>query len=229
MCRFLLVKSRQPIDPQPLVRGFANMAATSRTPDGDWQGDGWGIAWKVQTSKFKVQNWQVYKSLKPIWKDKAVFHQFPKTNLLAIHARSASFVKDKGKLEYNQPYLDKDLCFVFNGLIAGVKLTTPLAGIIGAQKLFSLLRLQLKQDPEQALTAVSTIMHSNSRTVVGMNIGLIKGRSFYVLCDYEKYRDYFSLYYYKDKDLTLVCSEKLSNILVDRKWKLMRKGEIKKF
>ncbi|MBI3954995.1 hypothetical protein HY338_01010, partial [Candidatus Gottesmanbacteria bacterium] len=54
MCRFLLVRSKIKIKPEKLLQDFAGMCQKSRAPDGDWQGDGWGIASKISNFKFQI-------------------------------------------------------------------------------------------------------------------------------------------------------------------------------
>src|SRR3989339_1821617 len=100
MCRFLLVKSKNKIKPEKLLTKFSKMVEKSRAYDGDWQGDGWGISWLD-----KNNNWQVKKSLQPIWKEEVEFNKFPPTKIFCIHARSASFAKHKGIIKYNEPFI----------------------------------------------------------------------------------------------------------------------------
>ncbi len=192
------------------------MCEKSRAPDGDWQGDGWGIA-------SKGQSWEVYKTLKPIWKDRDKFQEFGETDIFAVHARSAGFPDQKGIIEYNQPYINDLLCYVFNGMIRGVSLSMPLEGKIGAQKIFSLLKQQIKnKSPEQALEHVDNLIINNSKKIEGMNIGIVYEDKFYVLCEYENNNDYFGIRYYQDNDLTLVCSEQIGSY----QWRYMKKSEI---
>jgi len=121
------------------------MCQRSHAPDGDWQGDGWGVAWQIDKS------WKIHKSLSPIWEDLDKFSTIPQTNLFIVHARSAGFPQHKNTLEFNQPYLHNNLCFVFNGMIRGVKIQRVLGGKIGAQKVFSFLieEMKTKNDPRR--------------------------------------------------------------------------------
>ncbi|OGG17348.1 hypothetical protein A3D78_04645 [Candidatus Gottesmanbacteria bacterium RIFCSPHIGHO2_02_FULL_39_14] len=218
MCRFLLVRSKKKLKPEKLLRQFALMCQKSHAPDGDWQGDGWGIAW------FEKGNWQLYKSLLPVWEDQNKFSDIPSTNLFAVHARSAGFPQHKNNLDYNQPYLGDNLCFVFNGMIRGVNLNRELEGQIGSQKIFSLLQQEIiHKNGQESLKTLDTTMLNNSRSVEGMNVGLILGNNFYVLCRYSKHPEYFTLHYFQSRDLALVCSEKIG----DHAWKPMFKGEIR--
>lgn len=223
MCRFLLVKSKNKIKPEKFLREFSSMCEKSRAPDGDWQGDGWGIALKSQISKLKSQSWDIYKSLKPVWKDQEQFNKFPETDLFVVHARSSGFPDQKGIIEYNQPYIEDSLCYVFNGMIRGVSLSKPIAGKIGAQKIFSLLKQQIQNNPpEEALENVDKLIINNAKKAEGMNIGFVYEDKFYVLCEYENNQDYFGVRYFRDDNITLVCSEPIGSY----QWRYMKKSEI---
>lgn len=225
MCRFLLVKSKQLFKPELILKDFALMCRNSPAPNGDWQGDGWGIAWQVQNSKIKVKSyWQTYKSLKPIWKEQERFNQFPKTNILIVHARSAFNDGQKNIIEFNQPYIKNNFCFVFNGTLRGVKLKKPIFGKIGSQKIFNLLLKFLKNNkPDKALRKLSNLLLKNSKTVEGLNIGLSVGQKIYALCQYQSSDDnYFSLRYNKNNNFSIISSGEMGNY----KFKKMKKGEI---
>lgn len=217
MCRFLLAKSNLPLNSSELLVQFSNMAEQSRAPDGDRQADGWGIMW------MENHKWQEYKSLKPVWESTAIFAKIPKSNLLAIHVRSASFPDQKGIIEYNQPYIHDDLCFVFNGVITGVKIDRPLKGSIGAQKIFSLIEEELQEkSPVKALHYLDQFLLHHAKLVNGLNVGLVNDNSLYALCEYEDNSDYFGLKYYTDDSVSLICSEKIGPYA----WKTMKKREV---
>lgn len=213
MCRFLLVRSKNKIKPEKLLNQFASMCEKSHDPGGDRQGDGWGIA----------VGREVYKSLKPIWKEKEKFKEFGETNTFVVHARSAGFPHHRGNIEYNQPYISNGLCFVFNGMIKGVKLRRILEGKIGAQKIFSLIQIEEKDKTIDAtLRIVDKLLLENSKKVTGMNIGVVKNNKFYLLCEYENNPSYFGIRYYHRDNLTLVCSEPIG----DYNWEIMQKSQI---
>jgi predicted glutamine amidotransferase len=217
MCRFLLAKSKDSLRPEGLLKEFAAMCQRSHAPDGDWQGDGWGVAWQIDKS------WKIHKSLSPIWEDLDKFATIPQTNLFVVHARSVGFPQHKNNLRFNQPYLHNNLCFVFNGMIRGVKLQRVLGGTIGAQKLFSLLIEEMKtKNAKESLKKLDHAMLNNSKQVEGMNVGLVSDDNFYILCEYSIHPSYFTLQYYKDETIALVCSEKIGTY----NWETMSKGEI---
>lgn len=220
------------------------MCENSLAPDGDWQGDGWGIAWKENNIRVRPlrrlrsdpeSKWEIYKSLKPIWNDKSTFSNFPETNNFAVHARSAGFPQDKGIIEYNQPYVSDDMCFVFNGMIKGVKIDKPLIGKIGAQKIFSLIQNVILSDPEliegeskdpyrisKALRTVDKLILASSQKILGMNIGLTKDNKFYILCEYDNNPTYFGIRFHQDAEISIVCSEPIGKY----DWETMKKGEV---
>ena len=225
MCRFLLVRSKDKIKPEKLLRDFAVMCQKSHAPDGDWQGDGWGIALRQRSGQASIKEtkWEVYKSLKPIWEDTDKFQQFGETVIFVAHARSSGFPQQKGVIEYNQPYVSDNLCFVFNGMIRGVTLPIPLEGKIGAQKIFSLiLQKMYEKEMGEVLQEVDKLIMSNAKKVEGMNIGVVFNDKFYVLCEYENNTEYFGVKYFQDESLSLICSEPIG----EYDWKVMKKGEV---
>lgn len=220
MCRFLIVKSKNKINPEDLLKSFALACRKSVAPDGELQNDGYGITWH------DGKTWQLKKSLAPIWEEQDLFEQIPETNLIVAHARSSGFAKDKDNMGYNQPFIDGSLCFVFNGMIRKIKLKLPLDGMIGSQKLFSLIKLQLKKhNPDNVLKNTNKIILENSEKIEGMNIGLINDGKIYVLCQYSNNEKYFALHFYQDEDLTIVSSTPFESY----KWKSISKDEVKVF
>ena len=200
MCRFLLCKSKQPIDPKKILGSFAKMAETSKAYDGDWQGDGWGFSW-LENNK-----WQEYRSVKPIWKEKEKFSKFSQSYIFSIHARSASFPQHKNNIEYNQPYINEFYSYVFNGLLRGV--TLSLSGDIGAQKIWLLLNDYLKKmNLIQALSKTADILKKNSRNIQALNIGIAGKNTISAYCYYTEHPNYYSLQYSDSSDVKIICSE----------------------
>lgn len=207
MCRFLLAKTPTPSDHNQLLKDFVQMAKKSKTTEGDRQGDGWGYSWLDENN-----TWQSYHSLKPIWQDDRSLPLVPPTTQLIVHARSASFERHKGKLSYNQPYLEKKYAFVFNGLIKGVKLKHQVPGEIGAQKIFNLILQNLQtQTPESALKKVHHFIKSNSKEVKGFNIGFSDSHNIYCLSDYSSNKKYFQLHYFNGEKIKIICSEQIGD------------------
>lgn len=201
MCRFLLAKSNKPFQPKQLLTEFSTMAEKSKAFDGDWQGDGWGFSWLDKNNK-----WQLYRSLKPIWKDVQSFNRLGMTKMLAIHARSATFPQHKNVLEYNQPYIMGRNLFVFNGYLKGVSLIIP--GRIGAEKIWNLLQDSLKEKkPVEAIEKVKNILKKNTKTIKALNIGFSDGKNIYALSYYTKHPEYYRLRYMRSRELSLISSE----------------------
>ena len=63
----------------------------------------------------------------------------PSCRVLAVHARSASFARHKGVLDYSQPFVDGRHAFVFNGLLfRGVSFPARDDRAIGSQRIWDL-------------------------------------------------------------------------------------------
>lgn len=217
MCRFLIAKSNQDLPTNQLIQAFAQMAEASRTVDGDRQGDGWGVAW------IEDNVWKTYHNLKPMWSD---YQSLPEiqSRWLVLHARSASFANQKGELEFNQPYIDGNLAFVFNGMIQKVSIPRLLAGRIGAQKIFSLFKYYYKKtgDLAQALAATHQEIVQYSQLIVGLNIGVVDTQTAVAVSDYTSSPEYFQLRYFNNDGLSLVCSE----VLPGFDWQLANRAKL---
>ncbi|MHB8362371.1 MAG: class II glutamine amidotransferase [Patescibacteria group bacterium] len=204
MCRFILVHSKDKIKPQNLMNNFSDMAKKSKALDGDWQGDGCGIAWINEEG-----NWSIRKSLLPIWEDRKLFNDIDLTHTFIAHARSASFMEHKGFIEFNEPYINKKFAFVFNGILKGVSLHN-IPGKIGAQKIWYLLEKELEQnDPNKALEIIKELLLKNSKEIVALNMGLATEENIYSLCYFSRNPEYYKLWNYKSKNLEVICSEEI--------------------
>lgn len=209
MCRFLMARSPSSVLPGVLLRDFADMAEKSRAPDGDRQADGWGAAWLDESGA-----WRSRTSTTPIWDDRAAFDAVPASPILLVHARSASFPGQKGLLAYNQPYISASRAFVFNGLLQGVSLPRPVAGEIGAQKIWALLLEREAVEPaESALAGVADLLGRSARRLQGFNLGLCDMKKFHAFCRFEGDGSYYQLHVHRSPDLSVVCSEPLPNIV----------------
>jgi len=205
MCRFLMVESVAPRRPADWLHRFAEMAERSRSLDGDRQADGWGFAFLDGAEK-----WRGYWSLRPVWEEEAVFENLPPSRRFLVHARSASFPGQLGKLAYNQPYLGGGTAFVFNGLLRGVSLGRPVAGEIGAQKIWSLFGSSPKGIPvrERFDTLIRTI-EGSCREISALNLGLGDAGGFLAYCRASAAGDYYRLRMAEAAGLRLICSEPL--------------------
>lgn len=220
MCRFLIVNSNKEILPLDLLTQFAAMCKKSIAPDGETQRDGFGVSWKENNK------WKTVKSISPIWKDQKLFNQIPETRLFMAHARSASFSLGKDNLEFNQPFTDGDLGFVFNGTIRKMKTSLKLEGEIGSQKLFSLIKLFSKKvSGKSILEKVRNFILAKAESIDGMNIGFVDKNSIHLLCQYSDHADYFTLFYFESDEILIISSEEFGGY----QWRSLKNREIKKF
>ena len=204
MCRFVVARFQKPTQPTALLQAFAEMAQKSKALDGDWQGDGWGVAWMDEGG-----SWQVQTSLAPVWEESSVFSTIPATSTVVAHARSASFPHHKGVLEYNQPYVFGSYAFVFNGLLKGVSLP-DVPGRIGAEKICHLLKQELAEHPpEVALANIKALLLERSKEIVALNLGLVSSDTMHTVNHFSRNPEYYSLHEWQDENLRCISSEPL--------------------
>ncbi len=205
MCRFILIKSQNEINPEDILHRFAAMARRSRSPDGDRQSDGWGISWLSNDMK-----WQVHKSINPIWDESYTFSSFSKSRFIVAHARSAFSRSDKKVLAHNQPFYWGGYAFVFNGLLRGVSFSSPVAGDIGSQKIWTLLQGQLGRfSPNDSLLRLNKMLEENCREIEGLNIGLCDGINIYAYCRNSMHPEYYNLRFHESSTMKIISSEAL--------------------
>jgi predicted glutamine amidotransferase len=219
MCRFLLVQSARPICLREHLEAFAAMTARSTSPEGDRPEDGWGIAWEEPDG-----GWAVYKSLSPAWEDADICSKIPESRLFMVHARSASFREQKGRIDHVQPFTHERRAFVFNGFLKDVSISAP--GEIGSQKIWNIVEAMLKRLPaERALDKLRGLILARSALVQALNIGLAAFGELYALSYYSGHGDYYRLWGHRSKFVNMVCSEPLdglpfSPLPVGRSWHL---------
>jgi predicted glutamine amidotransferase len=204
MCRFALVRTTALTQPQDFLNRFADVAQASRAPDGDIQGDGWGMSWR------EGSGWKCHADSCPIWEARETFSRFAETKLFLVHARSASFTKDKNNVEYSQPYVSNNLAFVFNGLLKGMKFPRPLVGDIGAQRIWSLLlEFTSGNETKTAIEMTTKELNKYAREVQALNLGVSDGEKLYVYSQSSSYKEYYTLHIHTDPGITIVSSEPL--------------------
>ena len=200
-----MLKSQSPIHPGEILQKFSEMAKKSKALDGDWQGDGWGVGWLSEN-----QSWHLKKSIRPIWKEKDLLDQIPKTKLILIHARSSSFPQHKKILAYNQPFIRGPFLFVFNGFLRGVNLPYPVEGRIGSQKVWKILSdLLFRFSPQEAISELKDVLSRNSRSIQALNIGLCNKEEIHAYCQYSTHPEYYNLQFYDSPSLKMISSELL--------------------
>jgi glutamine amidotransferase len=192
MCRLLAVRSDEPFAPADFLTPFALISKNSI----EYQGHGWGCAWKDSDQK-----WQIYKNISPVWEDN--FSRFPRTTLLIAHARSAFEDRDI-VIENNMPFTDGERIFIFNGELRGVKIKEQ--GRIGAEKIFNFIRRFDSGDTLGALKKAVGLIRNRTRSIRGMNILLARGRGIYLSTFFTSNNDYFTMRY-KEGPQLVVCSE----------------------
>lgn len=196
MCRLLFIDSKNKFDTKHKLEIFADLCKNSK----EFQGHGWGLAY------LENNEWKHYKNINPIWEDD--FSQFPKTNRLIAHARSAFRDKDI-RVENNMPFYDDKYIFIFNGELHGVKIKSE--GRIGAEKIFNFIKRFNSGDMEIALKKGVGIIEKRSSYIRAMNIIIADKHNVFVSTKYSEDPEYFTLRYKKTNDQLIICSDKFPN------------------
>lgn len=200
MCRLLLIKNPQGVDPNPLLRAFRRISQSSR----EYQGHGWGCAWLSPSSRGPGQNWQVYHDINPVWEDPK--SDFPDTTLFLAHARSA--FRDEGiVIENNMPFTQGDSVFLFNGELRGVKIKAP--GRIGAEKIYNYILRFNQGDLGAATRKAVQIIDKRTRYIRAMNFFLAQPAEIQLCSWFAEDPEYFQLRSSVKGDTMVVCSDVL--------------------
>jgi predicted glutamine amidotransferase len=211
MCRLLIVRSQESFDPRGHLMRFASLCRNSK----EFQGHGWGCAWKEEG-----RGWQIYRNLCPVWDDD--YSRLPRTNLLVAHARSAFEDKDIC-VENNMPFTDGERIFIFNGELRGVKIREE--GRIGAEKIFNFIRRFDSGDTLGALKKATGLIRNRTRHIRAMNIIMVKEHAIYLSTFFTGDEDYFTIRYKEGSEL-VVCSEAYPS---EEGWQCVANGTVREW
>lgn len=196
MCRILALRSQTPIELTPHLTRFAQICQNSE----EFQGHGWGIAYRHQGQ------WHSYKNIQPIWQDDLT--GFGQADLALIHARSA-FQNEGIVVENNMPFDDGQRYFIFNGELRGVRFKAE--GRIGAEKIFNTIRRFDRGDLSAAFQKGLDVIAKRTRYVRALNVIMTDGDQLYVANHFSENPNYFTMHQYRDDQLHAICSEPLAS------------------
>lgn len=182
MCRFLTLRSMEPLDPVPWIAAFAERCRASK----EFQGHGWGVSW------WDGRTWRRHRSVEPIWDE--IPEELPASTVVVAHARSA-FRNEGIVVENNMPFLEDDLAFAFNGELRGVRLNVQ--GETGAARLFNLLRRFRATSQGHlgpALERLDRVVSERTEYVRALNAVVSDGTDVWIGSHYSEDPDYFTLW-----------------------------------
>lgn len=132
---------------------------------------------------------------------------------MAIHARSASFPQHKDIIEFNQPFIQKNTAFLFNGIIRKVTFPYSLPGRIGSQKLHALYhKLRPSYSPQETLKQIKSLLKQHAQEIQACNITVIDEDNLHALSMFTSNPQYYALRYYQTSEYMIICSEELNNL-----------------
>ncbi len=196
MCRLLFVKSKEEFSIKEYLEKFADVCKNSK----EYQGHGWGLAY------LEDNEWKHYKNINSIWEDD--FSNFPLSNRLIVHARSAFRDKDIF-IENNMPFYNEKYIFIFNGELSGVKLNVD--GRIGAEKIFNFVNRFDNGNISEAVQKAVNIINKRSKYIRAMNFIITDKNRAILNTQFNEDEVYFSMNLKKDEDKLIICSEPLDN------------------
>ncbi len=210
MCRLLFVQSKTEFLISDHLSIFASIAKNSK----EYQGHGWGCSYLINNE------WVNYKNINPIWEND--FSQFPKTNRLIVHARSAFEDKDI-VVENNMPFFDDKYQFIFNGELRGVKIKAE--GRIGAEKIFNFIKRfdTINININNSLSKGIDILKKRTSYIRAMNIIIAEKNRVHYSSLFNEDATYFQMYYKQNKNELIICSEKYPN---ENNWESIENNSI---
>lgn len=191
VCRLLAVTSEKPLDVGYHLDAFSRLCRASR----EYQGHGWGCA------VWRGDGWERYRSLTPVWED--AFRPEGEVRTFVAHARSA--FRDEGiEVENNMPFLSGNRAFIFNGELAGVRLSVE--GRTGAEKIFTLIGQLDRGDIAESISRGVSVLKRRSERIRACNFILAEPRRFHVHSLFDGEAAYFTLFKRTWNGETVVCS-----------------------
>lgn len=192
MCRLLLIKNPDGVDPNQHLDALRNLAKRSI----EYQGHGWGCAWLSGSGQ-----WSLYHNITPIWEDVRIFD---KTTVFIAHARSA-FRNEGICVENNMPFSNGETVFAFNGELQGVRLRSE--GRIGAEKIFNTILRLHKADYAQAARRAVLVLNRKTRYIRAMNFFLASPNEIQICSQFGENPDYFQMRETRLGKTRVICSE----------------------
>ncbi len=211
MCRLLFVKENEEFDISGHLNRFAGIAAQNK----EYQGHGWGYSCSVKGK------WYNYKNIKPVWED--VPEKAGKTSLLLAHARSA-FKNEGIYVENNMPFIRKNIVFIFNGELHGVRIREN--GRTGADKIFNYLLRFYRGSLVEAVKKGTDILRKRSEYIRAMNIIISDFKKTIIFSHFNEDKEYFTMYLKEFPGRVIVCSDPWPG---ESGWVPVQNNEIKEF
>ena len=103
------------------------------------------------------------------------------------------------------PFYSGDIIYIFNGELHGVKIQEK--GRIGAEKIFNFILRFNKGNLFEALKRGTSIIEKKSKYVRAMNIIMADRKKAYLSSLFNEDNEYFSMYFKKDDDKLIICSD----------------------
>lgn len=223
MSRFIFINKKQRFDIEENLKAFAALSEDNPTPEGNWQGDGWGISWVDPYLK-----WRDYRTFISIWKNTEFMHIFMPSNTFLLHVRTLEVAEEYISEEHNLPYSTDELTFVFDGELTSTEAIKE--SQLPADRIWEKIKSLNRENLESEFRQLCESIDLEKENLKAANLVLSDKNNLYV---YNKYNPEFE-YYYQIKFVTneekiIFSSQEMSieNLQITD-WQKMQNGEYKK-
>jgi len=181
-----------------------------------WRHDGgWGIAY------LQDGEWQIYRSVKPIFEDNLSKFDGVKTSVAIIHARKVT--KGEIALKNTHPFSKRDYVFCHNGTVfdnISFSQDFKVKGNTDSEQIF----YSLLTDHKDEMSSTIRNNMKKYKDFTGINIILANPKKTFVSIHHNECPLYYTMKMLKSKDAVVISSEKLPQL--EGEWQEISMGKI---
>lgn len=220
MSRFLFINKKERFDIETDLTVFAENAEMNHTPEGNWQGDGWGISWLDP-----LGGWREFKLFMPIWKNKDFLYMFTPSNTFLMHVRTLAAEEEYISEEHNLPFTNENISFAFDGDLIESEIGT--ANKLIADKFWETIKTFDLNNLENEFKNFCENINLETEALKAANLVLCNKENVYVYSKYKtELESYYQLNYVIDENKIVFSSQEM-NIEDITTWQKLGNGEFK--
>ncbi|MBP9758755.1 hypothetical protein KBD45_03600 [Candidatus Dojkabacteria bacterium] len=224
MSRILVINKKERFDVEENFKIFAEVSENNPTPDGNWQGDGWGISYIDPLLK-----WRGFKTFVSIWKNIGFAHIFMPSNIFMLHVRTLIVEEEYVSEENNLPYFNDELSLVYDGDQLESKIDKSVKPLI--DRIWEQIQIVDKSNLESEFKTICEQINLEAEGYKAFNLVLSDKQNMYVYCKYNpEAESYYQIHYFTNELKTIISSQPLEieDMQLDQ-WQKLQNGEYKTF
>jgi predicted glutamine amidotransferase len=220
MSRILFINKKERFDIETDLTAFAEHAENNPGPEGNWQGDGWGVSWLDP-----LNNWREFKLFPPIWQNKDFLYMFTPSNTFMAHVRTLAVEEEYTSEENNMPYTNNELAFACDADLLESKVDSA-DKLVGLRLWEDIQKLD-KKNLEQEFKKLCENINLEEKALKSANLVLCDKENVYVYCKYlAERKDYYQIRYWIDESKIIFSSYEIE-IEEITTWQKMSNNEFK--